>query len=844
MTIFFWEKSMKVKEIFLKAAPFIGIFIVASIITSLIINRGSGVERYDNGNATIPVLYMEKNDERINVVRGYKGDMDETHLRNWVYPMNSDKVVNLSFENYGNAIKSVKYTASRFDGREEIASGDVTNLQTDGKITKGTIDLSTKIKDNDEYFLKLKVVTNKGESSFATRVMFPEEREYIEALSFAKEFHGNTFNKNANTAISTYLENRTDINNNDLSFVNIGSSYDNITWSGMNITYHTNPTFNYSEINSSFTGIVATYILKSTDENGDSFYNIKEYYRIRKTDGKMYLLDFRRDMEEILDASKMVKKDDAILLGINPSDNDIKVSDSGSCIGFTNAGEVYTYNSHSDKITKIYGYIDKDITDLRQNNDEHKVRIIKAEEAGNVDFAVIGYVNKGEHEGETGIAVFSYNAQNGQTTEELFIKLNQPYQVIKELLGSNLYINDHNQLYITYDKVMYKIELKTKKVTTLAEDLSEDVYTVSEDGHLVAISNSKSSHDITEIKVMNLDTESEYTIKAPSGTKISPAGFLGTDFVYGTASDSNISTDSLGNTVFLMNKITIVNDKETVKDYNQGEYFVSKAYIEDNRVVLNRVNASDKSPAIDDSIVNLKENNKHKNTITTVNTGAKKQQKAYTFVDSKKIPEKIGEGKASVAKNSDNKMTNCFKATTQNGYFAYSAGEICAVSDDTAQAIAKGDYQSGVVLDSKGKYLWIKGKKNRQRELQGYDSSGLSGTSYSVALQMMLGRLGIKADVSSLLDEGKTPLEILKSNINGTVINLSGCGLDCALNFISEGAPVLAVNPQDQAMLIVAYDIYNITVVSPAEGKTYKIALDDSRKLFEGAGNLFLTYKK
>lgn len=835
---------MKIKEIFLKAAPYLGIFIVASIITSIVINRGSGVERFNDESATLPVLYMEKNNEKINVIRGYKGDMDETQLRNWVYPMNSDRIVNFVFDNYGTGIRSVKFTASRYSDREEVMSGDVTNLTTEGTTTKGSIDLSTKIKDSDEYFLKLKVSTNAGESTFCTRIMYPEEREYVEALSFAKEFHNNTFDKKANTAISTYLENRTDINNNDLSMVNIGSSYDNITWSDMNVTYLTEPTYNFSEINSSFSGIVATYILKTTEDNGDTYYNIKEYYRIRKTDNKMYLLDFRRDMEEILETSKVKKLNNAVLLGISSSGNDCKISDSGSCIAFVNAGEVYTYNSHSDKMTKIYGYIGKNVADLRQNNESHTSKIIKVEEAGNVDFAVIGYVNSGEHEGETGIGVYSYNAQNGRTTEELFIKLKQPYEVIKELLGDILYINDHNQLYITYDKVMYKIDLKTKKVTTLAEDLSKDVYTVSEDGHLVAISNSTSKYDIKEIKVMNLDTESSYTITAPQGGKISPAGFLGTDFVYGTASDSDITRDAVGNTVFLMNKISIVNDKNAVKDYDQGSYLVSKAYIENNRVVLKRVNASDKSAAIDDSIVNLKENNKQKNNISMINTGAKKQQKAYVFVDEKKVPEKIGEGNSSMVKNSDSNMENCFKASKNEEYVAFAAGKVCSVSADTSEAIAAADKYSGVVLDAKGRYLWIKGQKNRQRELQGYELSGFSGSSYSVSLQMMLGRLGIKADVSGMLQDGKTPLEVLEETISASVINLSGCGLDCALNFISNGAPVLAVNKSNQAMLIVAYDIYNITVVSPAENKTYKIALDESRTMFAEAGNLFLTYKK
>ena len=136
------------------------------------------------------------------------------------------------------------------------------------------------------------------------------------------------------------------------------------------------------------------------------------------------------------------------------------------------------------------------------------------------------------------------------------------------------------------------------------------------------------------------------------------------------------------------------------------------------------------------------------------------------------------------------------------------------------------------------------GQRNRERELTGYELTGKAGSSYGICLDLMLERLGSKADSIAQLDEGKTPMEILQENAKVKVINLSGCGMDCALNFLSEGAPILAVNTEDRAMLITAYDIFNITVVSPSEGKTYKISLSDAREQFKNAGNLFITYRR
>ena len=838
---------MKIRGFLIRVLPYVGVFLVAWLITSIVINKEDGLERYNMESSSFPVLILEKDNEKINVVRGYKGEMDETQLRNWVYPMNSDGQISFCLEKYGNTIKSVKYQAMDYVGRNVITEGSVDSLKDDGTYVSGVIDVSTSIKDNKEYYLRLTVDTVKDEIIFCTRIVFPKEREYVEALAFAKEFHDNTFNKQADTLISNYLENRNDVNNNVFSKVNIGSSYDVITWGSMKVSQFTDPVYNFSEINSSYTGIRADYILKVEDKDSSglyTLYNIREYYRIRKTDGKMYILDFNRTMEEIYDINQIRISEGALLLGLSDDENDCKTSDSGAIVAFVNNGELFTYNSNTGKLSKVFGYVAKDVTDKRANCDDHKIRIIKVSESGNIAFAVLGYFNGGEHEGETGISVYNYNAQARQVLEDTYIGVNMPYQVLKEIVGGVLYLNDHNELYISYANELYRVNLNDKVFTSITKDLSEDIYTVSADGHLIAISNNRSKYDITEITVKNLDTGKDYVVKAPSGSKIYPAGFLGTDIVYGTASDSDIVTDSVGNKLFLMHKMTIANEKGDSKEYNQSEYLISKAYIEGTKIMLKRVNKDEAhSEASDDSIVNLKENNKIGNKVSYVNVKDLKQQRGYVFAEAGSHSARAEEG-IRYYKNKDNVIDNTMAFDKNGMYYAFAAGEICCISSRTEEAIAAGDEASGVVVDGSGAYLWIKGQKSRQKELAGYDVASRGGTSYEAALSVMLEHMGVMDDVKNMLDSGMSPVEILEKCLNVRVVNLSGCGLDCALNFISDGAPVFAVNDKGQAVLIVAYDIYNITVAGISEGNARKISLSDSRTMFANAGNLFLTYKR
>ncbi len=838
---------MKIRDVIIRVLPFLGIFIIAWIVTSFVINRGDGVEKNEAAGPTFPVLYMEKDGEKHNIVRGYKGDMDETQLRNWVYPMNSDGQIGFALEKYGNTIKSVKYQAMEYVGRKVIAEGSVDSLRDDGTYVTGAVDVSTSIKDNKEYFLRLVVNTAKDEINYCTRIMFPGERDYVEALAFAKEFHRNTFNKAANEAISNYLEIRNDINNNMFQKVNIGSSYDNITWGSMKVSEYTDVLYNFCEINGSFTGICADYILKVErpgTANLGTLYNIREYYRIRKTDGKMYILDYNRTMEEIYDINNITVAQDALLLGLSDEKNDCKTSESGSVAAFVNNGELFSYNNNTGALTKVFGYMEDDVTDMRGNFNDHEVRIIKVADSGNVEFAVVGYYNSGEHEGETGLSVYSFNSQNLSVTEEAYMPLNLPYGVLKEVIGDVLYLNDHNELYILYDNNLVRIDLNSRVFETVAEDLTDEIHTVSSDGHLVAISNNASRYEITEITVKNLDTDRDYVIKAPEGKKISPAGFLGSDIVYGTADDGDIETDSVGNKLFLMHKMTIADEKGDVKEYKQSEYLISSAYIEGTKIMLKRVNKdAAHTPASDDSIVNLKENNRAGNYVAFVNAEEKKLQRGYVFDEGSGRNVKATD-KCTYYKNKDNIIDNELTFDRESTFYAFAAGTIVCVSPRTEAVIAAGDEASGVVLDGKGAYLWIKGNKARQKELVGYDVLSSGGSSYEACLRQMLEHMGVMSDVKVMLEDNLSPLEILERSLNVPVVNLSGCGLDCALNFISEGAPVFAINDKGQAVLIVAYDIYNITVAGVTEGNAKKISLSDSRAMFEKAGNLFLTYKR
>ena len=46
-------------------------------------------------------------------------------------------------------------------------------------------------------------------------------------------------------------------------------------------------------------------------------------------------------------------------------------------------------------MTQVFSFRSGDDMDIRENYDEHAIRILKADEGGSIDFVVYGYMNRG-----------------------------------------------------------------------------------------------------------------------------------------------------------------------------------------------------------------------------------------------------------------------------------------------------------------------------------------------------------------------------------------------------------------------------------------------------------------
>ena len=95
---------------------------------------------------------------------------------------------------------------------------------------------------------------------------------------------------------------------------------------------------------------------------------------------------------------------------------------------------------------------------------------------------------------------------------------------------------------------------------------------VSSDGRCVAWHQENSLYESSTITVLNLETGARRSVSAQEGYYIRALGFMGTDFIYGEARQSDVQQDIAGNMSFPMGRIVIQDEYgQEIRSFDYGE---------------------------------------------------------------------------------------------------------------------------------------------------------------------------------------------------------------------------------------------------------------------------------
>lgn len=835
----------------IKIVVLLGVFVLTVAAMGLFDHQGSVDMTLEMRPATLPVVYLQQGDTRINALYGYSSEMDGMGMRDTITPLEQDLSLPVVVKTYQNQIEEVEYEVRSMDMERLVENGTVGKFSQKNGEAGFTLQFQNILEEETEYVLVLTVHYSGKQAYYYTRIARASDYFIKESLEFVKNFHEQTFDKEKSDSLATYLEPDNLGDNTTLQKVTIHSSLRQVSWADFKGERLEVPVPSIKEMGSSYNTVLLQYVLTSTGEYGEvEYYNVEEYYRVRydQAIGRMYLLNYERTMNQIFRGENGMVDNGRLMLGIRSLDVDFTANEQGNIIAFVQEGELWSYNSGSHKLSQIYTFRNPEGVSDRENNPQHQIEIMKVDETGSMDFVVYGYMNRGKHEGETGISVFHYDSVGNTIEEELFIPFDKSYEALKAEWGRLFYVSDGNIFYLLAQDTLYQIDLYAKEAKQVMEGLKPGNYAVSEDGRYIAWQDGQDKDRTEVLKIMDLEGEETREVRSSQGAYLKPIGFVESDFVYGAARPEDVAADIAGNARFPMYKVTIVDkDSKVVKEYQKEGFYISKAYVERDTIFLDRVVRSENGfvNAEQDTIKNQQLESSRKISIEISQSEQKQSQVQIALGTGP--GETVQKLQVVVPQELAVKESRTLKLDTgrqQENYFVYSGGRIVLSTASLTEAIISADQHMGVVIGQEQKYVWKRGRKSVQPMIGAgtIDVSGVSGNSAARCLTYLLQAEEINIDVDDLISQGETPKQILTEALKGQkVIDLTGCSVDQVLYYVNLGTPVFAM-VNTEAVLIVGYDEHNTLLYDPDLNVVRKMGRQDSNTMFEGTGNIFLGY--
>lgn len=836
------------KKMMIKLAVFLAVFFVTLAAAGSIMNQGHNNMTMEMAAATLPVLSMQRGGMRYNELHGYTVEMDTATMRDTVAVLGENRDLVLEADTYGRNVTALEMEVRSLDGERLVEKTPITDFRLDKDKLYADIVLKDLIDRDVEYALVLTLTLDENQPVyFYTRVIWSEGLFVDEKLAFVKDFHDKLYDRDAAKELTKYLETNSQLEDNS-SFhkVNIHSSFRQITWGSLDVREESEPVIQLTEIGEQTASFLVNYFVSSRGTKDRVYYRMQEHFRVRYTTDRMYLLDYERTMVQIPDVEHMYAND-KILLGITGTDIPLAESEDGSNVVFEVDNQLYSYNADSNKLTVIFRFYDEGLKDTRAMYNAHSIKILDVTEGGNVCFAVYGYMNRGRHEGEVGIQIYTYDSTLNTIEENVYIPYNKNYAVLRPQMEQLLYVNRDQKLYLLLEDVVYSVDLEGKTYYPMVELAQDDSVQVSDNNRILVWQEGADTYHCDRLNVRNLNTEVQQVIMAGAGEAVRPLGFMGEDIIYGVAREEDIYRESSGRIFFPMYKICICDSSGAVlKEYYQETIYVTDCSVEDNQITLERVQRGENGyvEISQDHIMNSVEDETGKYLIVAPDIETYEQYvqiQTRKDIDSRTIQiltpkEVVFEGGRELALVTDSDVPK---------YYVYGAYGVEGIYSSPAEAVNLANDISGIVVNQDGSPVWLKGNRMARNQIMAITENEVTEekNSLAVCLDTMLKYEGVIRNSDYLLAQGQTVMEILQENLEGVkVLDLSGCDLDAMLYYVNQDIPVLALLNDGNAVLITGFNEYNVVVMNPSTGTLAKQGMNDTAEWLRENGNNFVTY--
>lgn len=810
------------KKIIIKILVLLLIFIGSASAFALILNDETRMQTEDMAGASLPVVYVVYKDVEMNPLHGYVKPMQVTAVRDSLTPISTERTVSIKVKTFGTNVEDIYFEVFSADGKKSLENTKVTEIKRDDDTVTANFTLQNLMHMNQEYVLKIQLKVNGRDVFYYTRVVQQDSLHTKEYLDFVTSFSDKCLNKSGADILALYMEPEEGVEEVDLSFMDIHTTTDQLVWGSLNPQIYFKSVPVIRELNETTATIVQEYLISAkNEEDKTELYTVNEYFRLRCADETVMLLDFERTTDEVFNPDNNVMTSNGIRLGITDKEIDFVSDDANHYFAFSQGGELWSYDIASGKMAQVFTFRQKDNSDFRDMYGQHEIKVISISSGGNIYFVVAGYMNRGRHEGQSGVALYYYDASSGGIEEKLFVSTDRSFDLMRADVREIAYVSDDQEdFYLLLGGTVYEINLTTFEVKTIIEGMKPGCYAGSGSGRKFAYLNENDPYDSRTITIMDLDTGETGKIVCGENERLRMAGYIRESLVYGVAEASDIDSTHEGDELFPMKQIVIVNEQgEKVKEYGETGIYVTGTTISDRLLTMQRMRKTSDGweEASEDHIIDNVADDSAVGVTTQVSS--RKQTEIVLLLGDDQTPKTPQVVRSRMIVKEGNHVVEIQGSEQEEDlFYVYGKGKLNGIYEHANAAIVTADSLFGLVVDQHQNYIWERGNRQDIADIP------LSQIPQSI----LSGNMDLSYLTEQLPDK--------------RVLDLSGCVMDEILYFISEGNPILA-DTADGIRLLTGYDQWgNIRYYEPGAEETYLLSDEDSLELFEKSGNIFIGF--
>ncbi len=782
--------------------------------------------------ATIPTVTMNYQEEQVNCLQGYAGPM--TLVNQVLTPLEEEMKLSIEIGETPYEIVAVEYAISH-DGAP-VEQRRTEKIIRSGDALKATLDLSNSVTADAEFNLEIVLETDKEKTFYYyTRVLYTTDFDAGEAVTFAKEFCENTFDKKANDKIITYIEPDDTGDNTTFQHVNIHSSYDQITWGKLDAQMCSEPIPNLLEINDTEAVVSLDYQASvNEDEETNSYYLVHEYYRMRRSSYRMHLLEYERDLTQTFVGTKLSFTGQAITLGIVPGDVEFVFNEEGTMVCFEQSGELWLYELDGSKLYRIFSLQDTNRKDKRSFMQDYEIRILDLDDKGKVDFVVYGYCNRGNYEGKVCLQLCRYT-KNSNTYEVRYVMEDTcSAELFCEDIGTLTYLFE-NHFYYYYHNAVHHLDLVSGAEGILIQDLDIGAFAVSDNHERISWVEDINAGSV--LYQMNLKSKEKTEIQAKEEEYLRPIGYVNEDFAYGIAKKSMVKAGMSGELWFPMYSVVICDkDGEVIKDYTDENLLVVGGYTTDEMSHLDRVKLAAGGMGYvavqAHQIVSSQEAKQQPVTLETTKDTKKLKLMQLVFATGH-AANAIHRYTAEEVVYETVVQKTAEKHAGPEGYFVYCNGKLTKIFQNSRDAFVYAEANNGILKTADQVTLYYKRVPSDEYEPK---------PEVPVVFDQTILQLATAEETSVGRWEGLVSLWQSKET-DRTVYDATGISLEATKQLVEDGWSVLIQTGAKEFYLVVGYTEGTVFVYQPMTGQTTELATQQISVLYEQFGNVCVLCK-